>query len=799
MHERVHTFGIRHHGPGSARSLLAALEELDPAAVLVEAPIDVQEALPFANASGMEPPVALLVHDKKDPSRALFHPFAEYSPEWQAMRWALRKQRPLWAIDLAAGVELRDDKEHARAPNNMMARDPLTALAEAAGHSDGEAWWNAIVEQQHQSRGVFAAITAAMTAVRAQSGVDAPLDDADDQHDGASEADEDRAAQRHARKRELQREAQMRERIRKALDEFDGSIAVVVGAWHAPAIEAKHTRTADRALLKGVRPAPVEVTWVPWTDTRLAAASGYAAGVLSPGWYRHLWRCFTQGGQGSHSGIGIGIGSGINGGIQSAVLWQTDTTRLLRSEGLPAATASTIEAARLATCLAALRGHPVPGLAEMQDASLAALCHGDTAPLQVIAKRLVIGERIGAVAESVPQMALLADLSRWQKKLRLKPEASKREIAVDLRTDAGLAKSTLLHRLLMIDVPWGKLLDAAAGRGTFRELWQIEWQPELSVQLAEALRWGTTVASAAQQAAIDKADRAKRIVDIASIVERCLLADLEEAATATIAKLQASAARSSDIGALMAAATPLAAVLRYGTARKLPTDALLALLDSIATEVVTSLGYSCRSLDADAAAALQAQLSAFDRALDALGTLEAARGELHRERWHKTLASVADDSQTNPRIAGWAVRCRHDHSASTPDDTARSMSRALSSSVPTQQAGEWLGGFVGEAAQVLMHDERLLALVDTWLQGPEEEDFVELLPVLRREFSDFDAGERRRLMTQLTHMNTAQAEASGSAPAGQAQPGGDLEIDTQLPSAYLESLPLLERILGLRP
>ena len=34
--ERLGLFGIRHHGPGSARSLLAALHELDPAIVLIE-------------------------------------------------------------------------------------------------------------------------------------------------------------------------------------------------------------------------------------------------------------------------------------------------------------------------------------------------------------------------------------------------------------------------------------------------------------------------------------------------------------------------------------------------------------------------------------------------------------------------------------------------------------------------------------------------------------------------------------------------------------------------------------------
>ena len=42
---RVHVLGVRHHGPGSARAVVAALEEIRPAAVLVEGPADA-DALP---------------------------------------------------------------------------------------------------------------------------------------------------------------------------------------------------------------------------------------------------------------------------------------------------------------------------------------------------------------------------------------------------------------------------------------------------------------------------------------------------------------------------------------------------------------------------------------------------------------------------------------------------------------------------------------------------------------------------------------------------------------------------------
>jgi hypothetical protein len=85
----VHVFGIRHHGPGSARSLLRALDALSPDVVLIEGPPDAADVLALAADAGMEPPVALIVYPPERPRLAVYYPFASFSPEWQAIRWAL--------------------------------------------------------------------------------------------------------------------------------------------------------------------------------------------------------------------------------------------------------------------------------------------------------------------------------------------------------------------------------------------------------------------------------------------------------------------------------------------------------------------------------------------------------------------------------------------------------------------------------------------------------------------------------------------------------------------------------------
>ena len=102
----IHVFGIRHHGPGCARSLRAALEELQPDIVLVEGPPDAQDALSFLMHEEIQPPVALLIYSPEEPKRAVYYPFTHFSPEWQALRYALSHQIPARFMDLPQAIQL---------------------------------------------------------------------------------------------------------------------------------------------------------------------------------------------------------------------------------------------------------------------------------------------------------------------------------------------------------------------------------------------------------------------------------------------------------------------------------------------------------------------------------------------------------------------------------------------------------------------------------------------------------------------------------------------------------------------
>ena len=127
----THIFGIRHHGPGSARSLRQALEKLQPDTILIEGPPEAESLLPLVASSQMQPPVALLIYLPDNPKESVYYPFAVFSPEWQAIQFGLSNNIPVRFMDLP--LTHRMAITFGRASLNAEERDK-----ETRGQGDGE-------------------------------------------------------------------------------------------------------------------------------------------------------------------------------------------------------------------------------------------------------------------------------------------------------------------------------------------------------------------------------------------------------------------------------------------------------------------------------------------------------------------------------------------------------------------------------------------------------------------------------------------------------------------------------------
>ena len=317
----------------------------------------------------------------------------------------------------------------------------------------------------------------------------------------------------------------MRKVLRQTVRDGFERIAVICGAWHVPALRDLPPAAADDRLLRGLPKVKATLTWVPWTYGRLSYTSGYGAGIRSPGWYDHLFRSPGQ----------------------PIERWLAKAAAVLRDEGIPASSAHVIESVRLAEALAALRGRPLAGLEEVTEAARSVLCEGSDLLTELIQRRLVVGERLGAVPPATPMVPLQRDLQDQQRHLRLRPEAEPRDYDLDLRKPNDLARSRLLYRLALLEVAWGTPRQGRARNiGTFRESWQLTWRPELDPALIEASMWGSTVAAAAAQRARSIALGATALDELTALTERCLLADLGDALPTVLGAVRDRAALEGD-------------------------------------------------------------------------------------------------------------------------------------------------------------------------------------------------------------------------------------------------------------
>ena len=700
-------FGIRHHGAGSARHLMAALRDFQPDCILLEGPPEADALLALAADAAMRPPVALLAYRPDAPQQAVYYPFAAFSPEWQAIRYAAQAGIPLQFCDLplahslyeeaasddsdedAADDEGDSDAEDEDAAELPRHGDPFDELAAIAGLPDGEAFWEALVEQRRDSTEIFAAVAEAVTALREARGDTNP--------------------------RDVLREAWMRKTLRQAEKTYQ-RIAVVCGAWHVPALAAQVAAKDDNALLKGLAKVKVDCTWIPWTNSRLSFASGYGAGLAAPGWYAHLW---------AHPD-------------DDGVRWIGRAAALLRDKGHDISAAHVIETVRLASASAALRGQSQSRLADHLEALTAIVGMGDDTVLRLIEREWLIGDAIGSVPAATPQLPLIADVQAQRKKLRLVESDEAKTLELDLRKPLDLQRSIHFHRMRLLGIDDAEMLPAR-GKGTFKEAWSYRYQPESHITLTERAPYGNTLAAAADGYVSERLQQARSLAELTALLAQVLPADLP-ALVATLTRHIADLSATQDNLADSLAALPnLADTVRYGNVRELDPAPLLAVLDTLLARLAAGGVQGCLNIDYDSAQALFAPIRQADYQL---GLLDNAALDAY---WRRFLESVLAADRAHPLLSGNAARLLFDKQHLDAGRCAELLAQNLSAAHPSEHAAYWLEGYLYQSGTVLLLHDPLWHILDDWLRALTPEHFTELLPLLRRTFGSFEPGERRQL------------------------------------------------------
>ncbi|MDX3589975.1 DUF5682 family protein [Streptomyces sp. ID03-2B] len=476
--------GVRHHAPSLAAALPELLDAAAPDVLLVELPAEFQPWLSWLAHEETEAPVALAAVPAAGPAGErgpAFYPFADFSPELVALRWAARNGVPAVACDLP----LTDRAWSEGGPGASSEPVPgeglglSVALRSRLTGREGDDLWDRLVEARAPGSTPEALRRAALLTGWAL------------RHEAEARGGVQRT--------DLVREACMRGHIADALASGRRP-AVVVGAFHTPALlpsaagsePSKPGHPDDAAGPAGA--AGSTVSLIPYTYPLLDSRSGYPAGIRDPEWQHTVLEA-----------------AGDPAAVHEALV--RTAVRLcaaLREQGHPYGPADGREIVRVAGDLARLRDLPAPGRGELLEAAQTVLGRGETygtgRAVAYALERVLIGSRTGRPAPAAPRSGLGPAVEAETETLALPgPQDTHEKAPRDLRLDPARSaldrrRELLLRRLTVCGIPYAQeqeVTGAAGGEGLTTR-WRVRWTPATAAMLTAAGARGVTPAQAAE-------------------------------------------------------------------------------------------------------------------------------------------------------------------------------------------------------------------------------------------------------------------------------------------------------------
>ena len=103
---KPHIFGVRHFSPAGAYYVREYLDEVKPKIVLIEGPSDFNDLIGEIVGKNVSPPIAIMAYTLEAPIQTIVYPFAEFSPEYQAILWAKENKVECRFCDLPSSIFL---------------------------------------------------------------------------------------------------------------------------------------------------------------------------------------------------------------------------------------------------------------------------------------------------------------------------------------------------------------------------------------------------------------------------------------------------------------------------------------------------------------------------------------------------------------------------------------------------------------------------------------------------------------------------------------------------------------------
>ena len=715
------TFGIRHFSPAGAYFLRQFLDEAKPSLVLIEGPADFDFLIDDIVSKNLVPPFAIMAYTKEAPIDTILYPFAEYSPEYQAILWARENNTECHFFDLESdiilGLEKRDDET--KDEEIISEINPNKSI-----ETDMEVFWERTLEQSED-----------MHAYRAGSALFGESIRKDTNSDDKSFI------------RDTVRESFMKRKIKEYIEKgFDTEkIVAITGAFHTSAIESLEGAMSDKEYKALVR-RESNVTLMPYSYYRLSKRTGYGAGNAAPAYYELLWQGFLNGDITYHERK-----------------YLSSLAKYMREHGGIVSSAQVIEATRLARELAVIRGGSVPTLEDLKDASITCMGGGSFGEMAMGFAETDIGKKIGSVPQDAMQTSIQSDFTLKLKQLKL--EKYKELVATPLQLDLrenlrvkseesaflDLNRSFFLYRLVVLGIDFAKIKKSNQDNATWAENWILQWTPEAEIQIVESVLKGDTIADAVAFVLGEKLSEATKISEIAEVIEaafNCGLPKIVEGAKRSLDEMANGTIAMCDIADTV---SKLSNMISFGDIRKLDREPLVPIVKRLC--IRASLMLVGESACDDIAAATLAD------DIQKIHSVFMMQDFLDESFWFDKLIELSNRDDLNTKISGLATAILLDAGKIDELTLRMEVSRRLSMGMPAELGANWFAGLSMRNHYALIGRLTLWESLSEYLDTLDEEEFRRSVVFLRRAFVEYSAKEKDMIAENLGEIWGLNAQA----------------------------------------
>ncbi len=735
----LHFFPIRHHSPACAVHLRDALREIRPAVVLIEGPVDFEPLARELLAPGVVPPVAIvaLPHNsaraKGGRAGTTYYPICRHSPEYVALQEADALGATIRFIDLPArhpamlsvpgtadGGPLLPMRETA-----LNRGAYVEALCKRAGFRDGHALWDGLFEARARTarwRDFFASVGAYCAALRAASTIK------DLESDGT-----------------LEREAMMRACIVEALAAASGTIAIVTGGFHTPAlIDASAQPSAmDRSG------DPESNAWLIRYDFRsLDRLNGYAAGLPLPGYYDRVWQRLTD-------------GDGLEGDLTDEILVGFRAYLSKHETSLIPSFPTLRDMVETARRLAALRGLPAAGRSELFDAVRASAIKEEIEagghPLLAALTQYLQGTKLGHLPPGSRLPPLIERARREAQSHRLSlDDALPRDRELDIyRKPSHQQASRFLHAMRLIAPSFAERLKGPDRVHGFRanmllETWRYAWSPVVEAALLEQAANGDSVAQAATAVLMQRLDDLQGSGDgnnaQAALTLLNIAFDAGIGAAADRLAAVAGVATSADGDLLRLANALVIARTLENRAKGHRTDvndrAFSSLLRPLVTNLIRRIAELLHNLT-------DVRPGGAGHAINCLQMLAETLVDSGSDLPSQALRGAVTDLlavQLDPAVGGAVIALATLAGIIDKGDAGKRLAAALAGAFEKPgEAIRTLSGVMALAPHLVVNDVTVIAEIDRLFGAVDDQGFLLLLPQLRMAFAELSPQETDKI------------------------------------------------------